>query len=396
MKRGSQARSFSARRKRGFSRKDNSRNVWLLGSSSFLNDLGAEIIVPILPFYILMLGGGGVTIGLISGLRDGLSSIFKIFGGYISDKTGKRKPIIFLGYLISTIFKFLIVFANSWQYLLAFVSLERFGKFRDAPRDALISFDKKHKGRDFGIAQTLDVLGGIFGTIIVLVLFWKFQMGIGRIIFIAAVISSLSLIPIFFVKEHKVKKIKKSLLREIKDFKGKLKYFLFVSSVFSFANFGLYLFLILIVKEFTGSIAIALLFYVLFNAVYAVFLVPFGKLSDKMGSKKILIAGYFLFFSVTLGLFFFTNVQHLAIIFSIYGLVYAMIYSSQRKVISDFSDGMKGTAFGAFYTITGISSIIGGTIAGVLWNVSHQMMFAYLSGIAFLAMILLLFIKNND
>src|SRR3990167_6244457 len=209
--------------------KRSSRNIWLLGISSFLNDVGAEMIVPLLPFYILSLGGGGISLGLVSGLREGLSSIFKIFGGYLSDKTGKRKPYIFFGYLISSIFKFLIGIATSWQAVIAFVSFERFGKFRDAPRDALIASDgKKHKGRDFGITQTLDVIGGILGMILVLILFWKFNIGIKSIIFIAATISLFSIFPILFVQERKTKPVKKGLFREMGDFGEKLKYFIFV------------------------------------------------------------------------------------------------------------------------------------------------------------------------
>src|SRR3990167_7054570 len=143
------------------SRKNNSRNVWSFGSASFLNDVGGEMIAPLLPFYIQSLGGAGIALGLVSGLREGLSSIFKILGGYFSDRIGKRKMFVFLGYFFSFIAKFFIGLAASWQQLLAFVSLERFGKFRDAPRDAIISESKKHKGEDFGIVQMMDVVWGI-------------------------------------------------------------------------------------------------------------------------------------------------------------------------------------------------------------------------------------------
>ena len=119
--------------------KKTTRNAWFLGSSSLLNDAGGDMIAPILPFYITALGGGGVALGLLSGLREGLSSVFKIFGGWFSDRIGKRKPFVFFGYLFSFIFKFFIGIANTWSQVLWFVSLERFGKFRDAPRDAIIA-----------------------------------------------------------------------------------------------------------------------------------------------------------------------------------------------------------------------------------------------------------------
>ena len=376
--------------------KKSSKNIWLLGSSSFLNDVGSEMIVPLLPFYILSLGGGGISLGLMSGLREGLSSIFKIFGGYLSDRTGRRKPYIFFGYFISSLFKFLLGMAGSWQALVTFVSFERFGKFRDAPRDALIASDgKKHNGRDFGITQTLDVLGGILGMVLVLLLFWKLNMGIRNIIYIAAAISFLSIIPILFVKEKKNKPIKKGLFKELGDFPWKLKYFIFVSSFFSFANFGLSLFLLLIAKEFTGSIIASFVFYIIFNVAYAIFLVPFGKLSDKIGSKKILFSGYLLFFATMIGLFLFENIWHLGIIFVLYGLVSAMTYSTHRKIVSNLSDDMKGTAFGAFHTAIGIAAILGGIVAGALWNVNPDYMFGYLASLGIISTMLVYFVKER-
>ena len=382
--------------KKKLSQKENSKNAWLLGSSSFFNDIGGEMIVPLLPFYVLALGGGGISIGLLSGLREGLSSIFKIFGGWISDETGKRKPLIFFGYLISSIFKLFIAAASSWQSLIAFISLERFGKFRDAPRDAIISVDTKHSGRNLGLNQSLDVLGGIMGTLIVLFLFWKFQMETKTILYLAACISFLSIIPVFFVKEQKFKPVKISLLKELGFFNPKLKYFLLVSSVFSFANFGLYLFLLLMAKEATGSVTMSFVYYIIFNAIYALLLIPFGSLSDRIGSKKILIAGYSIFFLLTLWLFFFTNARFILPIFVAYGIVCAMNYSSHRGFVLKLSDSMKGTAFGAFYTFTGIASVVGGTIAGIFWDASPKMMFGYISFIAFIALIMLCFAREKS
>lgn len=124
-------------------RKGGKRNIKLLGASSFFNDFGSEMITPILPFYITALGGGGIAIGLVSGLREGLSSLFKFAGGWLSDKTEKRMPFVFFGYLFSIIARLLILIASSWQAVVAFISFERFGKLRDPPRDAIIADSTK-------------------------------------------------------------------------------------------------------------------------------------------------------------------------------------------------------------------------------------------------------------
>ncbi|MBI2043016.1 MFS transporter [Candidatus Pacearchaeota archaeon] len=380
---------------KGKRRDGHARNVWSLGFASFFNDVGSEMIVPLLPFYITALGGSGVAIGLASGLREGLSSLFKIFGGWLSDRTGKRKAFIFLGYFLSTIFKFFIGFASAWQSVIAFVSLERLGKFRDAPRDAVISYSKKVTGRNFGIVQMLDVVGGILGTLLVLLLFWKLNFEIKKIIFIAAGISILSLLPLFFVREPRLKAIKRSLYRSLHDLNPRLKYFILVSSVFAFANFGLYMFMILIAQKATNNFVTPIFFYILFNIAYAVFLIPFGSLSDKIGRKSILFVGYLLFLIVALGFVYYSNIFHIAILFALYGIVYALTYSSQRALVSDLSKEMKGTAFGTFHTATGFAGILGGLTAGILWDFNPKVMFMYLSFVAFVSLILLCFVKDG-
>ncbi len=372
------------------------KNSWFLGTSSFLNDIGGEMIVPILPFYIVALGGGGIALGLVAGLREGLSSIFKILGGWFSDRTGERKTFVFLGYFFSFIAKFFIGLAASWQQLLAFVSFERFGKFRDAPRDAIISETKKHKGEDFGIVQMMDVVGGIIGTILVLILFWKLGLGFKTIIFIAAAISFLSIFPVFFVKSPKIKPIRKSLFEGVHLLDKKLKYFVFVASVFSLANFGLYIFLILIASKITGGVFYPLLFYILFNVVYAIFIIPSGKISDKIGRKKLLILGYSLFFLVALGFVLFDSLLALFVLFALYGLVYAITNPVHRALAADLAGDMKGTALGFFHTSIGLAAIPGGLIAGILWNIDSRIMFAYISAIALIALTLLAFVREKN
>src|SRR3989304_2575304 len=139
--------------------KNGNKNIWLLSSSSLLNDIGSDMLTPILPFFVTAMGGGGVAVGALAGLREGLSSIFKLLGGWYSDKIGKRMPFVFLGYALSVIFRFLLSLATSWQLILGFVSLERLGKLRDAPRDAIISESTKKTGRGFGINQMMDTTG---------------------------------------------------------------------------------------------------------------------------------------------------------------------------------------------------------------------------------------------
>jgi MFS family permease len=353
------------------------------------------MITPLIPFYTTALGGTGLAVGLISGLREGLSSLFKIFGGWFSDRLGKCMPFVFFGYLFSVISRFFLALANSWQLIVAFISLERFGKLRDAPRDVIITQSTKKRGKGFGIHQAMDTIGGILGTLLVILFFWKLQLSIKTIIFVAAGISAFSIIPLFFVKEKKTKKIKKNLLQGIKDLQPKLKYFVFVASVFTLGNFGLYLFLLLRIKELTGSIILPLVIYAAFNLVYAVFAVPFGALSDKIGRKKVLLAGYVLFFFVGLGLVFFESFAYVSALFILYGLVFAITQANQKAFVSDLSGEMKGTALGFYSSVVGITNIFGGLIAGLLWDINYTTMFIYVSAVALISVVLLFFVRKK-
>lgn len=171
-----------------------SANVLLLGIVSFLNDLSSEMIMPILPMFITALGGTGLIVGLIGGLRDSISSILKVFAGYWSDKSGKRKAFVSSGYLTSALFKLFLPLSIVWQHILIFASLEWIGKgLRTAPRDAIIADSiPKERGKGFGIHRAMDTSGAVAGSIVVFLLFWFFGFSFKSIILIAAILAFLS------------------------------------------------------------------------------------------------------------------------------------------------------------------------------------------------------------
>lgn len=377
-------------------------NIILLGIVSFLNDTSSEMIMPILPLFIASLGGTGVVLGLVGGIRDSVSSILKVVCGYWSDKTGKRKVFVFSGYLTSAVFKLLLSFSTIWQHVLLFSGLERVGKgIRTAPRDAIIADSMpERRGKGFGVHRSLDTAGAVLGSVFAFLLIWFGALSFNVIILIAACIAFLSFIPLAFVREIKRKKQDISFRMSMKTLPKSLKLFLLISIVFYIGNFS-YMFFILRSQSLfpkTMSTTGPILLYILFNVFYAVFAIPFGSLSDKIGRKKVLLIGYLLFSVTTLGFALCFSLTTGIVLFALYGIVYALVDGNQRAFVSDLSpSGIRSTSLGVYHTLVGLVALPSSLLAGLIWDIiSPEASFILGAIFALSASILLVTLLNSQ
>lgn len=359
-----------------------SRRVIFLGITSFINDIGSEMIVPILPMLIESLGGGGFVVGVIGGLRDSISSIFKVVTGYWSDRLGTRKPFVYAGYFISAIFKLLLGFSKLWEQVLFFSCLERVGKgFRTATRDAIVADAMpENRGRGFGIHRTFDTLGGILGSILVFLFLWLFGFSFKTIIFIAAGFAFFSLFPLYFVREKKHEMNNVSFKLGMKGLSHEARFFVSVAGVFALANFSYMFFILRTVSLYTGRLAVTMpvLLYILFNIFYALCSIPAGRLADYVGYKKMIMVGYALFGVISLGFLVFHSTIMYLILFALYGIFFAIIEVNQRAYIANLSqEDYHGTAFGTFHTVIGMMTLPASVIAGTLWQIQPNYTFIY-------------------
>lgn len=383
------------------------RNIILLGLTSLLADFSGKMVVPILPFFIQAIGGGGVAIGLAFGVGDAVASLLKVFSGYWADRTRRYKLFVFGGYLFSAVAKFLYPFATSWNQIAVIRPVERMGKgFRDAPRDAIVSesVPQGQRGRGFGIQRAMDSLGAIIGSIFVFVLFLYLDFSFQRIFFISAGIALFAVAPIFFVKTPKELKVDHAKSVSFKKLSSKAKRFILIATLFAFANFSVAFFVLMGQASFRGlgqkeALAAALIAYIIFNIFDASFAKSAGALSDRVGRKRVIFTSYLLFSGVSLGFLVlsllsigvFLSFAVLAGLFALYGLFKAFIDASQRAFVSDLSDvEIRGTALGTFETFTGLAAIPAGLMAGVLWNINPAYTFTYGFGLSLVAAIALL------
>jgi len=378
------------------------RNVIILGVVSLLTDLSGQMVFPLLPLYITtVLGGGAVAVGLVEGAAEATASLLKVFSGYWSDKIKKRKPFVFFGYSLSALMKPVLAFAGNWLTVLLIRIADRVGKgLRDAPRDAIIaeSNDQKTMGKAYGFNRALDGLGSVGGAVLAFLLLPIF--GFINLFKLAIIPGLVSVAVIFLVKEpKKLKEVgeKNSLRVGFSKLTGELKIFIAIATIFTLGNYS-YAFLMLRAKAGGFDNEEIIMLYALFYLIYTLLSTRAGSLSDKVGRKPIILAGYIIFTIFSLGLCLFAGTTYTIISFVLFGIFFALIDGTQRAFVSDLAPAeIKGTALGTFHTFTGLAALPAGYIAGMLWaKISPNATFLFGATMGIVSVIALISLIRKD
>lgn len=351
-------------------------NVIFLGLVSFFADLSSEMVYPLIPIYLTsVLGATPTLVGVIEGIAESLASLLRVFSGYISDKYNKKKPIAFLGYATGLVYKIALIFAGSWYGILFARIIDRLGKgIRTAPRDVMVSesADENATGKTFGIHKALDMAGSAIGILLAFVLFKSIGSDSYKTIFIVSIIPMVLALSMFgFIKENKEYKAvakREPFWKNVRKLDGRLKLYLLVAFVFTLGNSS-NTFLLLKASNVGFSNTDIILLYFIYNLVASVFAIPFGKKSDSIGRKKILVLGYIVFAFVYFNFAFATNKVMIVLAFIIYGLYTAMVVGVEKAFISEIAPkDLKGTMLGLHSTLVGIALFPASVIAGLLWD----------------------------
>ncbi|MEA1985231.1 MAG: MFS transporter [Euryarchaeota archaeon] len=376
-----------------------SRNVVLLGLVSLFTDMSSQMVFPLLPLYLTgVLGAGVYVVGIVEGAAQASASLFKLVSGYWSDRLGRRKVFILVGYTLCAVTKPLLAFANVWTTVLVVRVVERIGKgVRTAPRDAIVaeSTDQQYRGRAYGFHRSMDGVGSMAGAMLAYLLLLSLDY---RDIFLLALIPGiLAVFFIIFVREedHPVMERTSSMTGSFRDLPSGLRLFILVASVFALGHFG-YAFLLLKAVDVGLPDQGALLMYVIFYLVYTLCTVPAGVVSDKVGRRPVLMTGYLLFALVAGVSMVVTSATGVLGVFILYGVFFALIDGSQRAFVVDLAPPhLKATALGAFHAAVGLVALPGGMIAGMLWDAfGPGMTFAYGSVLAVAALLMFMFVKD--
>jgi len=352
-------------------------NIIILGLTSFFTDVASEMVYPLVPFFLtLKLGASPAVLGVIEGIAESLASLLKVFAGYISDRLKNRKGLTIVGYASSAVGKVLLLVANAWGMVLGARVVDRMGKgIRTAPRDALIadSSAEGQRGMSFGLHRAMDTGGAVLGVLLAYFFFTHFTGDYARVFLWSLLPAAIGVLLLVFVREAKPKEGKAARLPSLRwnVLPRKLQLFLIVALVFTLGNSS-NTFLLLRAKNLGFSPATALLLYLVYNLVYGLVSYPAGKLSDRIGRKTLLVAGYAFYGLVYLG-FALVNAPGqtwiLWALFGLYGLYIGFTEGVEKALVTDLAPAdLRATAIGLHATIVGIGLFPASFVAGQLWD----------------------------
>ena len=360
------------------------RNVVVLGLVSFLTDISSEMSLTLLPLFLAnVLGVKTSIIGLIEGIAEATASLLKLFSGWFSDFLGRRKSLVVLGYGLSSIAKPFLAIASSWPQVLAIRFADRVGKgIRTSPRDALVadSSPLEIRGRSFGFHRAADTAGAVTGLALAALVVYLSQRGAMtlslqtyRLIVLLAMIPGFIAVALalLFVTEVKPSKRETStpLFISPRNFDRRFLFFLLAIVLFTLGNSS-DAFLILRAQNVGLNVFQITVMLVGFNVLYSFVSMPAGEVSDRIGRRKVIIAGWMAYALIYLGFALAFKAWHVWLLYVAYGIYYGLTEGVARALVADLVPSpLRASAYGLYHSAVGIMAFPSSFIAGVLWQV---------------------------
>ncbi len=354
------------------------RNVLAIGMLSLFSDMGHELTTAVLPLFLATFGAGALALGTIEGISDAASSLTKLWMSYYSDRIGKRKPILAVGYLLTALMGS-FGFVTAWWQLLAIRTVAWMGRGARGPvRDALLSesVPPEAHGRAFGFEGAMDTFGAIVGPAIALSLVGV--LSLKHIFLIAFIPGAVTLyIAVFVVQDlPRVRQVQQTLVRSIGSLPHRYMRFVGAVSIFGLGNFAHTLLVLRAVTMLTpvyGQVSAQRMgvgLYILHNVLYASVSYPVGALGDRYKKRWILGAGYAFFALMCLGfLVSKANLAWLIPLFVIAGIYIGIVDSMERALAADLLPlPQRGIGYGVMATANSVGDLLSSVVVGFLWS----------------------------
>lgn len=387
-------------------------NVLMMGLVSLFTDFSSEMINPILPVFFAGLVGGAeaaLWVGLSEGIAQATAALLKIFSGRISDRIGRRKPLVIVGYGLSTVCRPAISLVSGGPAGAAQVVGLKFGDrvgkgLRTSPRDALIgdSVDPRHRGLAFSFHRVMDHTGAVLGPLAVIAILYAFlgyarwakpsggasvsgeEMGAMRVLFGAALIPGILAMVALVWKVREIAPASGERSEQLgltrasvwKQLPGRFYGFVGVVTLFALGNSSDMFLLLWGWKLFNMSLIPVVVLWIVLHLSKIVFSIPGGVLSDRFGRRPVIVAGWLVYAAVYAGMacLGYVGVEGGAALwqfwalFIAYGFYYGMTEGVEKALVTDFVPSeRRATAFGIYHGAVGIAALPASLLFGVFW-----------------------------
>ena len=388
-----------------------SRPVWLLGWVSFFTDTATEMIYPLLPLFLTrVLGAGAMSLGIIEGVAEAANSAVRVISGHFSDKWGTPKPLVFTGYLLSSLVRPLIGLATSWTQVLALRFGDRLGKgIRGAPRDAMLATfaSTEQRGRVYGFHRAMDHAGAVVGPLLATG-FLFFYPNDYRTLFALTLVPG-AIVIILLLRVPNVRTHQESRTASAESVaapsaqrptpSADLMKALGIIFLFTLGNASDAFLLLRLTDVGIAAVWIPLMWSAL-HVVKVVSSLAGGELSDRFGRRTMIGVGWTIYALVYAGFGFVDTQRFVIAMFLSYGLYFGLTEGVEKAWVADLTPASgHGTAFGYYNAVLGVGSLIASVLFGFIWTrVSPQSAFLTGAAIALAATLLLylLFLRSND
>jgi MFS family permease len=347
------------------------RAVVLLGLVSLLTDVSSEMIFPLLPaFLAARFPAAPLLLGAMEGLSDLVSALLKYRSGLWADRARRLKPLVLLGYGVSSLARPMMAFVTlGWQPLLV-RALDRVGKgVRSSPRDAIIahSVPEGARGRAFGFHRGMDHAGAAVGALVAMAL-----MALGlraeQVFLAAAVPGFLALLCIAVVPEPARAPVEDGKGAALVPVPRRLAYYLVPVALFGVAN-ATDAFLLLKLTEEGAPPALLPLAWLMLHLVKAGVSYPAGWLADRLGASRLVLAGWGFYALSYVALSQVRGIPGTLAVMAFYGLYHALAEGAEKSLLTSLvPSAARGRAFGLYNGLTGGASLAAGLLFGAVWT----------------------------
>ena len=380
------------------------RNVVALGLVSLFTDVSSEMLVYVIPLFLAnVLLAPVAVIGLIEGVAESTASILKLISGAVSDRIGRRRLLVGIGYGTSTAAKLLYLVATAWPVVLIGRVGDRFGKgIRTSPRDALIadSTAPEYRGVAFGLHRAMDTTGAFAGVLVAAAVIWAMEGDATRLtgdafrvlVLLALVPGLLAVVTIVVgvrdvhrapagpatstaaataaVSAAPVGLVRRTVgsVAEWRRFSRPFWLFMLANALFTLGNSS-DAFLALRSQNLGLTLLALLLTIVAFNATNAIVAWPAGALSDRIGRRGLIALAWLVYAACYGGFALATSAVWVVPLWIAYGTYYALSEGVGKALVADLAPTeLRATAFGILNAVQGAMILPASLVAGILWS----------------------------